>query len=125
VSAWNLSVPGEKLGDVAVRQGGLALQFAVPGGVIPASTARFAVTLASPSASEFSGSAVPEERFQLIGKGTGVDLDVRFDGTSWTAARVTAAATSKPVPASGLFFRASNTQREAILVSFGGATAAR
>lgn len=123
IPVWNPSVPGEKMGDIAVRQGGQVIDFTVPGGVIPAGTTDFPATRVSPAASDFAGdNAAPYTRSYFTGTFLGVQVSVRFDGASWFMARTTAATIAKPVPTEGGTFRttAGRPHRRAALVSFGG-----
>jgi hypothetical protein len=118
---FNPSVPGERIGDIATRYG-VPVTFTVPGGVVPASTNPFAVTLVSPTVTNFIGAASPAPQSYFSGVFLGVPVTVRYDGASWTMARVTAATASKPVPSAGGAFRttAARGSRDAVLVSFGG-----
>jgi hypothetical protein len=117
-TTWNPSAPSAKMGDIAVWQGGLVLHFAVHCDVIPADTSRFAITLASAGAAESTGSATPAEPSHFIGAGDRYRARCPVRWNNRIAERRTAAAGSKPVPASGLVFRSAGSRRQAIMVSF-------
>ncbi|MDF2895760.1 MAG: hypothetical protein K0Q46_2546 [Rhodococcus erythropolis] len=128
LALFNPSTPGERTSDIAVRQGGLAPKFTVPGGVIPIDTSEFAVTLAESYTSGYSPAATTKGNIGtfLNVSFLGVPVNLYHVNNAWTMARVTAAAGSSPqpvaVPASGAVVRdiASAAWRNAVQVYMGG-----
>ena len=118
---FNPAVAGERIGDSAARFGA-PITVTVPGGVIPANTTEFTVTLVSPAASNFIGSASGGPQSVFAGTFLGVAVSLRYTGTAWLMARLVAATIAKPVPVAGSAFRVDSARphRGAVLVSFSG-----
>lgn len=120
---FNPSQSGERTTNIALRQGGVTPRFTVPGGVIPAGTGSFPVTLMDTYTSGYNAGATPGNigTFSNVSF-LGVPVNLYFLNGVWTMARITAVNSATPVPAAGGYVRdiASRSWRNAINVYMGG-----
>lgn len=124
LSIYNPSTPGERTSNISLRQGGYAPKFTVPGGVIPADTSSFAVTLAETYTVGFNSGNTANPNIGLFSNASflGIPVVLTYRDSAWTMARVTADTAAVTVPTAGAWVRdiPSSGWRDALQVYMGG-----